>query len=173
MLFTLWFLSGISLLPIRLHKHSFQRCQTSSATPSCIFFLIPDVRKITLPKASVHKGKRRALQKSILFEQKKNPPCHTRWNFWNIRRTQLPFIPNSRPHAPSSFPHWLRCEAGTAFPIRLPHTPPVTRSPRPSLRYPVTGSVPKGCHPRSSRPRWVPAGYPGVCKGSRSHFSYP
>lgn len=74
-LFTLWFLSGISLLPIRLHKHSFQRCQTSSATPSCIFFLIPDVRKITLLKASVHKGNRRALQKSILFEQKETSPA--------------------------------------------------------------------------------------------------
>lgn len=39
-LFSPWFLSGISLLA---HKPSVQKHQTSSATPPCIFYLIPNM----------------------------------------------------------------------------------------------------------------------------------
>lgn len=71
-MFTLRFSQVFPSLPMGLHKPTFQKRQTSSATSSCIFYLIPNVQKATLPKASVHKGDREALQKSILFEYRES-----------------------------------------------------------------------------------------------------
>lgn len=157
-MFTLQFSQVFPSLPMGLHKPTFQKRQTSSATSSCIFYLIPNVQKATLPKASVHKGDREALQKSILFEYRESL-SHS-----------LPggFLEGSG-HAASFYPHAL-----LLFPLAallgghsLPPAWPTAPTHSPPLRYPVTGAVPAVPHPLFSRSfAWLlPPGYPGVWKG--------
>lgn len=124
-MFTLRFSQVFPSLPMGLHKPSFQKRQTSSATSSCIFYLIPNVQKATLPKASVHKGDREALQKSILFEYRESLPHPLPGGVSGRFGARSLLLSPVR----SSFPRWPRSWAGTAFP---PPGPQLQHIPHPS-----------------------------------------
>lgn len=86
-------------LPIRLHKPSFQKHRTSLATPPCIFCLVPNAQKSTLPKGSARKGDGSAAEIHSMWMHIEPPLPPAREVSGRFRDRSLLFIPTWQPSA--------------------------------------------------------------------------